>query len=308
MDGKENNQRYTITYYTDAPEDENVKEVINKATFDPDPDNPDDEIKMEEKVGVGIDAAKSGTYNASQGTITWVITVNAKQRNIAGAVLTDDMLTHAQENSIQVSPASGCQLGTDGSGKVSITFQPVNGEVNTNTYTITYTTAASPALAARTVSNTAHLKKGDHEEEVTAEVKIDSGGSVEKSSGTLTLSEDKTTGVLPWTVTIHVPAGGIPANTQLVDMMGRDSGENVYMTNLQVKAAVEAFCQALSIQPQDVTVEIADGIYWSPNQYDYSQIDSYTQAKFCKLTLTLLKIGFRRTDRLRIFPSLTTRL
>lgn len=289
VDGKENNQRYTITYYTDAPEDENVKEVINKATFDPDPDNPDDEIKMEEKVGVGIDAAKSGTYNASQGTITWVITVNAKQRNIAGAVLTDDMLTHAQENSIQVSPASGCQLGTDGSGKVSITFQPVNGEVNTNTYTITYTTAASPALAARTVSNTAHLKKGDHEEEVTAEVKIDSGGSVEKSSGTLTLSEDKTTGVLPWTVTIHVPAGGIPANTQLVDMMGRDSGENVYMTNLQVKAAVEAFCQALSIQPQDVTVEIADGIYWSPNQYDYSQIDSYTQAKFCKLTLTLLK-------------------
>ena len=244
---------------------------------------------MEKKVGVGIDAAKSGTYDASQGTITWVITVNAQKRNIAGAVLTDDMLTHALENSIQVSPASDYQLSTDESGKVSITFQPADGEVNTNTYTVTYTTAAGPALAARTVSNTAHLKKGDHEEEVTAEVKIDSGGSVEKSSGTLTLSEDKTTGVLPWTVTIHAPTGGIPANTKLVDMMGKDSGENIYMTNLQVKAAVEKICQALSIQPQDVTVEIADGIYWSPNQYDYSQIDSYTQAKFCKLTLTLLK-------------------
>lgn len=287
VDGKKNNQRYTITYYTDAPEDENVKEVINKATFDPDPDNPDDEIKMEEKVGVGIDAAKSGTYDASQGTITWVITVNAQKRNIAEAVLTDDMLAKALENSIQVSPASGYQLGTDGSGKVSITFQPVDGEVNTNTYTVTYTTAAGPALAARTVSNTAHLKKGDHEEKVTAEVKIDSGGSVEKSSGTLTLSQDKTTGVLPWTVTIHVPAGGIPANTQLEDRMDEDSG--VYMTNLQVKAAVEAFCQALNIQPADVKVDIADGIYWSPNQYDYSQIDSYTDAKFRKLTLTLLK-------------------
>lgn len=287
VDGKKNNQRYTITYYTDAPEDENVKEVINKADFDPDPDKPDDEIKMEKKVGVGIDAAKSGTYDASQGTITWVITVNAKQRNIAGAVLTDDMLTHAQENSIQVSPASGYQLSIDESGKVSITFQPVDGEVNTNTYTVTYTTAASPALAARTVSNTAHLKKGDHEEEVTAEVKIDSGGSVKKSSGTLTLSEDETTGVLPWTVTIHVPTGGIPANTQLEDRMDEDSG--VYMTNLQVKAAAEAFCQALGIQTQDVKVDIQDHVYWKEGKYDYSKIDSYTQAKFCKLTLTLLK-------------------
>ena len=287
VDGKKNNQRYTITYYTAAPEDENVKEVINKADFDPDPDKPDDEIKMEKKVGVGIDAAKSGTYDASQGTITWVITVNAQKRNIAGAVLTDDMLTHAQENSIQVSPDGGYERNTDADGKVSITFQPVDGEVNTNTYTVTYTIAAGPALAARTVSNTAHLKKGDHEEEVTAEVKIDSGGSVEKSSGTLTLSEDKTTGVLPWTVTIHVPTGGIPANTQLVDRMDEDSG--MYMTNLQVKAAVEAFCQALSIQPQDVKVDMQDHAYWEEVKYDYSQIDSYTQAKFCKLTLTLLK-------------------
>lgn len=288
VDGKKNNQRYTITYYTDAPEDENVKEVINKADFDPDPDKPDDEIKMEKKVGVGIDAAKSGTYDASQGTITWVITVNAQKRNIAGAVLTDDMLTHALENSIQVTPTSGYQLGTDGSGKVSITFQPVDGEVNTNTYKITYTTAAGPALAARTVSNTAHLKKGDHEEEVTAEVKIDSGGSVDKSSGTLTLSEDKTTGVLPWTVTIHVPAGGIPEGTVLEDSVGAGN-DDIYMTNDQVMKAVAAFCQALGIQAQDVKVDMQDHVYWEEVEYDYNQIGSYTDAKFRKLTLTLLK-------------------
>lgn len=317
VDGKKNNQRYTITYYTDAPEDENEKEVTNKASFDPDPENPGDEIEREAKVGVGIDAAKSGTYNASQETITWVITVNAKKRNIAGAELTDDMLTHALENSIQVSPASDYQLSTDESGKVSITFQPVDGEVNTNTYTVTYTTAASPALAARTVSNTAHLKKGDHEEKVTAEVKIDSDGSVDKSSGTLTLSEDKTTGVLPWTVTIHVPAGGIPANTQLVDRMDEDAG--VYMTNLQVKAAVEAFCKALDIQTQDVKVDIQDHAYWKEGEYDYSKIDSYTQAKFCKLTLTLLKdwipangqaqdISVTYDTTLRIDPAKTTQV
>lgn len=288
VDGKKNNQRYTITYYTAAPEDENVKEVINKASFDPDPDKPDDEIKMEKKVGVGIDAAKSGTYDASQGTITWVITVNAQKRNIAGAVLTDDMLTHALENSIQVTPTSGYQLGTDGSGKVSITFQSVDGEVNTNTYKITYTTAAGPALAARTVSNTAHLKKGDHEEEVTAEVKIDSGGSVDKSSGTLTLSEDKTTGVLPWTVTIHVPAGGIPEGTVLEDSVGAGN-DDIYMTNDQVMKAAAAFCQALGIQAQDVKVDMQDHVYWEEVEYDYNQIGSYTDAKFRKLTLTLLK-------------------
>lgn len=287
VDGKKNNQRYTITYYTDAPEDENVKEVINKADFDPDPDTPDDDIKMEEKVGVGIDAAKSGTYNADQGTITWVITVNAKKRNIAGAVLTDDMLTHAQANSIQVSPNSGYELKTDADGKVSITFQQVNGEANTNTYKITYTTAASPALVARTVSNTAHLKKGEHEEEVTAEVTIDSGGSVDKSSGTLTLSADKTTGVLPWTVTIRVPAGGIPKGTVLEDSIGAGN-KDIYMTNDQVKDAVVAFCEKLGIQTQDVKVDIADGIYWSPD-YDYKLIDSYTNVQFRKLTLTLLK-------------------
>lgn len=288
VDGKKNNQRYTITYYTDAPEDENVKEVINKADFDPDPDKPDDEIKMEKKVGVGIDAAKSGTYDASQGTITWVITVNAQKRNIAGAVLTDDMLTHALENSIQVSPDSGYERNTDADGKVSITFQPVDGEVNTNTYKITYTTAAGPALAARTVSNTAHLKKGDHEEEVTAEVKIDSGGSVDKSSGTLTLSEDKTTGVLPWTVTIHVPAGGIPEGTVLEDSVGAGN-DDIYMTNDQVMKAVAAFCQALGIQAQDVKVDMQDHVYWEEVEYDYNQIGSYTDAKFRKLTLTLLK-------------------
>lgn len=288
VEGKKNNQRYTITYYTDAPEDENVKEVINKADFDPDPDTPDDDIKMEEKVGVGIDAAKSGTYNASQETITWEITVNAKQRNIAGAELTDDMLTHALEGTIQVSPNSGYVLNKDAEGKVSITFQAIDGEVNTNTYTITYTTAASPALAARTVSNTAHLKKGDHEEKVTAEVKIESGGSVDKSSGTLTLSEDKTTGVLPWTVTIHVPAGGIPKGTVLEDSVGAGN-DDIYMTNDQVMEAVAAFCQALGIQAQDVKVAMQDHVYWEEVEYDYNQIGSYTDAKFRKLTLTLLK-------------------
>lgn len=318
VDGKKNNQRYTITYYTDAPEDENVKEVINKADFDPDPDKPDDEIKMEKKVGVGIDAAKSGTYDASQGTITWVITVNAQKRNIAGAVLTDDMLTHALENSIQVSPDSGYERNTDADGKVSITFQPVDGEVNTNTYTVTYTTAAGPALAARTVSNTAHLKKGDHEEEVTAEVKIDSGGSVEKSSGTLTLSEDKTTGVLPWTVTIHVPAGGIPKGTVLEDSAGAGN-DDIYMTNDQVMKAVAAFCQALGIQVQDVKVDMQDHVYWEEVEYDYNQIGSYTDAKFRKLTLTLLKdwipangqaqdISVTYDTTLRIDPAKTTQV
>ena len=289
VDGKENNQRYTITYYTDAPADETVKEVTNKAKFDPDPDpdNPDGEIEMKEKVGVGIDAAKSGTYDASQETITWEITVNAKKRNIAEAVLTDDMLTHAQENSIQVSPNSGYVLNKDAEGKVSITFQQVNGEANTNTYKITYTTAASPALVARTVSNTAHLKKGDNEEVVTAEVKIDSGGSVDKSSGTLTLSADKTTGVLPWTVTIHVPAGGIPKGTVLEDSIGAGNTD-IYMTNDQVKQAAAAFCKELGIQTQKVKVDIQEYV-WSPDQYEYSQIDSYTDVKFRKLTLTLLE-------------------
>lgn len=288
VNGNENNQRYTITYYTDAPADETVTEVTNKAKFDPDPDNPGDEIEKEASVGVGIDAAKSGTYNASQGTITWVITVNAKNRNIAGAVLTDDMLSQAIAGTIQVTPTSGYVLNKDADGKVvSITFQQVNGEANINTYKITYTTAASPALVARTVSNTAHLKKGEHEEEVTAEVTIDSGGSVDKSSGTLTLSADETTGVLPWTVTINVPAGGIPKGTVLEDSIGAGN-KDIYMTNDQVKDAVAAFCEKLGIQTQDVKVDIADGIHWSPN-YDYKLIDSYTNVQFRKLTLTLLK-------------------
>lgn len=288
VSGEKNNQTYTITYYTDVPESETLKEVTNKGKFDPDPDEPDDEIDFEKKVGVGIDAAKSGTYDRNQGTITWTITINSKNRDIAGAVLTDDMLSKALNGTIQISPDSGYERKTDENGQVSITFNPGEDGKNTNTYTITYQTKVDPALAARTVSNTAHLVKGDIEEEVTAEVRIDSDGSVEKSSGTLTLSEDKTTGTLPWTVTIHVPAGGIPAGAELTDSLGNGS-TNIYMTNLQVKAAVKALCDALGIQPEDVEVAISDAVYWSGTRYDYSLIDSYTDAQFRKLTIKLKK-------------------
>jgi len=286
VNGDKNNQTYTITYYTDLPEDDSVKTVENKATFDPDPDDPDDEIEMVETVGVGLDANKSGTYNRAEGTITWVITVNTKNRDIAGSTLTDDMLSQAIGN-IQVSPTDGYKLVTGEDGQVSINFLAVANGENTYTYTITYVTKADPAMVAKTVVNTAHLKKGDIDEEVTAEVKIGSDGSVSKSSGKLTLSEDETTGTLPWTVTIHVPAGGMPEGTVLKDELGDGNKLDMYMTNLQVKAAVEAFCKALDISVDDVEVGISDGIWWSGNTFKYSDIDSYTDVKFRKLTLTL---------------------
>lgn len=289
VNGEKNNQTYTITYYTDVPEDETKKEVSNKATFDPDPDTPDDEIEIVKNVGVGIDAAKSGTYNRSEGTITWTIEINSKERDIAGAVLTDDMLSQALDGTIQVSPAGGYELKTDGNGQVSITFLPVANGENTNRYKITYTTKAGPAMIGKTVTNTAHLRKGEIEEEVTAEVRIGSEGSVDKTAGTLTLSEDGTTGILPWTVTIHAPAGGMPAGTVLKDDVGDGNKLDMYMTNLQVKAAVEAFRTALGLAPEDMEVTVQDAIYYSPNTYDFGQIDSYENVKFRKLTIKLLK-------------------
>jgi len=290
VSGEKNNQTYTITYYTDVPESETLKEVTNKGKFDPDPDEPDDEIEFEKKVGVGIDAAKYGTYDRNQGTITWTIIINSKQRDIAGAVLTDDMLSQALPNTIQVSPDSGYERKTDENGQVSITFNPGEDGKNTNTYTITYQTKVDPALAARTVSNTAHLVKGDIEEEVTAEVRIDSDGSVEKSSGTLTLSEDKTTGTLPWTVTIHVPAGGMPKGTELVDRMGDQNRDDVYMTADQVRKAVQAFQTALGFQPSDMEVTLSNYVYRPPDKPDYyDNLDSYPDVKFRRITIKLLK-------------------
>ncbi|HBK04196.1 MAG TPA: hypothetical protein DDY87_07485, partial [Clostridiales bacterium] len=253
VNGEKNNQTYTITYYTDVPEDDSQKTVKNEATFDPDPENPGDEIKTEKTVGVGIDAAKSCTYDRNQETITWKIIINSKQRDIAEAVLTDDMLSQALPNTIQVAPNEGYEQKME-NGKVSIIFLAGEDGKNTNTYTITYQTKANPAMIAKTVSNTAHLVKGDIEEEVTARVKIDSDGSVSKSSGKLTLSEDGTTGTLPWTVTIHVPAGGMPQGTELVDWMGDQNRDDVYMTADQVRKAVQAFQTALGFQPSDMEV------------------------------------------------------
>ena len=284
VNGGKNNQTYTITYYTDVPDDETQKDVTNKATFDPGPENPGDEITPEKTVGVGIDADKKGTYSWNEKTITWTITINSKNRDIAGAVLTDDMLSQAIADTIQVSPDNYYELKTDENGQVSITFLAKEDGTNTDTYTIVYKTKADPALAARIVSNTAHLKKDEIEEDVTAEVKIGSDGSVDKSSGELTISEDEATGTLPWTVTIHVPGGGIPAGTELKDTMG---DANIYMTNVQVKEAVRRICQALNIGTDDVEVEISDAVHWSGSTFEYSMIDSYTNVQFRKLILKL---------------------
>ena len=289
VNGEKNNQTYTITYYTDVPEDDSQKTVKNEATFDPDPEEPGDEIKTEKTVGVGIDAAKFGSYDKSAGTITWKIIINSKQRDIAEAVLTDDMLSQALPNTIQVTPNEGYEQKME-NGKVSIIFLAGEDGKNTNTYTITYQTKANPAMIAKTVSNTAHLVKGDIEEEVTARVKIDSDGSVSKSSGKLTLSEDGTTGTLPWTVTIHVPAGGMPQGTELVDWMGDQNRDDVYMTADQVRKAVQAFQTALGFQPSDMEVNLSNYVYRPPDRPDYyDNLDSYPGVKFRRITIKLLK-------------------
>ena len=167
-DGK-NTQSYTIKYSTAVTEDENgtTSPVTNSATLSPGEGKEGTPIGSESTVKPDeIQLTKSGSYNTWDKKISWTITVNASKLNIAGAVLTDEMFSRLTVNDITIKKdgwdtniSGQYTINTNDDGKItSITFNAIGDTgVNTNQYTITYTTDEPQEWNDKTVHNEAKL-------------------------------------------------------------------------------------------------------------------------------------------------------
>ncbi len=209
--------------------------------------------------------SKKGAYNSADGTITWTITVNDNKMDIAGAWLTDDMLAQlAQGTDVKVEPGNGYQLVTDKDGKITgILFTDANGDgTNTNKYTITYRTTAQPGWNQQMVNNTANFTSPDGSSTAgaTGGVSIPGSGGVDKAHGTMAVSPDGTTGAIPWTVTVDVPAGGLPAGAVIEDSI---SGNGHWMTHEQAAAMLAGlrWADGTPVIVEEANVELKNSWY-----------------------------------------------
>lgn len=213
--GKNENQ-YTIVYYTPVDSNFNGTTVSNSATFDPTPDQPDDEITVDREVTVsGVGLNKWGSYDQTTGKINWTIEVNSNNRNIANAVLSDAAFGGLGESDITISPTSDYKYVKDGDTITGIRFLAVGttGE-NTQKYTITYSTVpetVNPGEETK-VSNTANLSPGDGGEGI--------GKTGEASVPALTVTKGGyyTDSKINWTVTVNAGHRDI-AGYELTDSM-----------------------------------------------------------------------------------------
>lgn len=319
-DGK-NTQSYTIKYSTAVTEDENgtTSPVTNSATLSPGEGKEGTPIGSESTVKPDeIQLTKSGSYNTWDKKISWTITVNASKLNIAGAVLTDEMFSRLTVNDITIKKdgwdtniSGQYTINTNDDSKItSITFNAIGDTgVNTNQYTITYTTDEPQAWNDKTVHNEAKLTLDGKETPGTADVPVSGDGSIAKNAGTGEISEDGTTMTIPWTVTLTIPKGGLPAGTTIVDDVTKgqwgNTNTNQWMTRSQITAWATNLTwtddsgnpvggtNTYNPPPEQVTFLASDG-----NTYTFKQINEYKApageegVNYEALTYTLFTIHF----------------
>lgn len=319
-DGK-NTQSYTIKYSTAVTENENgtTSPVTNSATLSPGEGKEGTPIGSESTVKPDeIQLTKSGSYNTWDKKISWTITVNASKLNMAGAVLTDEMFSRLTVNDITIKKdgwdtniSGQYTINTNDDGKItSITFNAIGDTgVNTNQYTITYTTDEPQAWNDKTVHNEAKLTLDGKETPGTADVPVSGDGSIAKNAGTGEISEDGTTMTIPWTVTLTIPKGGLPAGTTIVDDVTKgqwgNTNTNQWMTRSQITAWATNLTwtddsgnpvggtNTYNPPPEQVTFLASDG-----NTYTFKQINEYKApageegVNYEALTYTLFTIHF----------------
>ncbi len=318
-DGK-NTQTYTIKYSSAVTENEDgsIDPVTNTATLSPGDGKEGEPIRTESTVTPeNVQLTKRGEYSSWNGKINWTIVVNEGNRNIAGAILTDNAfgeltaadITIRDENWQTVSSAEYIINYENGQVK-SIAFNPIEStSANTKKYIITYSTDALPEWEDKTVNNEAKLSVKGKDIPGNATVTVPADGSVSKSVGAAEISEDGTTATIPWTVTLTVPKGGLPAGTTIVDDVTKNqygqNNTNQWMTRSQITAwatnliwtddsgKILGGTNTYNPPPEQVTFLASNG-----NTYTYKQISEYNapagegEVNFEALTYTLFTIHF----------------
>lgn len=255
-------KQYKVTYSYDVKNLDNVDyKFHNDVTASSQKDNtPTIEDKSSEDVEVknSYQISKSKTLKEENGKtkVTWTIKVNENRQNIFGAKVTDSMkigndpaldgLAQAV-GKIEVTPASGYHF-IDKDGKettipsqyAGIQFDRADDqtdEVNTNQYTIVYTTEHDLKNGKYTVANEAQfVKPGGSDGPTTGPIKADIAGrsnykEYDAATG-ITENADGTISI-PWKVTVDVSkVKTISQGTVLADKI---LGGNHVMTVAQAK-------------------------------------------------------------------------
>lgn len=249
---EKNTQTYTIKYSTVVTEntDGTISPVTNSATLSPGEGTDGTPVDAESTVTPeAVKLSKSGEDSRWNNTIKWTITVNEGYRDIAGAVLTDDMFGQLEQGTLKVFnenwneiPAGSDQytINTDSTGKITaITFNAEADGKNTNKYFITYTTTEYNQWDEHTVHNEAKLTLDGKDIPGTADVTVSGDGSVAKSAGTASVSADGTTLTIPWTVTLTIPKGGLAAGTSIMDDVTKNQWGNTNTNQWMSKEQIE---------------------------------------------------------------------
>lgn len=320
-DGK-NTQSYTIKYSTDVTEndDDTTSSVTNRATLSPGGEIDGEPIDSEATVKPDeVQLTKSGSFNWND-HIKWTITVNESKRNIAGAILTDEMFSQLTSSDIKVQDENWQEVSNDSGqytikededGKIKeIIFHAIDDTgVNTNKYVITYSTEAFREWNDKTVHNEAKLTLDGKEIDAPADVTVPGDGTVAKSAGTADISEDGTIMTIPWTVTLTIPKSGLPAGTTIEDDVTKNqwggTNTNQWMTRSQITTWATNLTwtddngnqvggtNIYNPPPEQVTFRASNG-----NTYTYKQISEYKapagegEVNFDELTYTLFTIYF----------------
>lgn len=265
-------KQYKVTYTYDVKNLDNVDyKFHNDVTASSQKGNtPTIEDKSSEDVEVknSYQISKSQTLKPENGKtkVIWTIKVNENGQNIFGAKVTDSMkigndpaldgLAQAVDK-IEVTPNSGYHFidkdgkeTTDTSQYAGIQFDNADGrtdEVNTNPYTIVYTTEHDLKNGKYTVANEAQfVKPGESDGPTTGAIKAEIAG---RNAGRSNYKEyDATTGItenadgtisIPWKVSVDVSkVKTISKDTVLADKILSD---NHVMTGTQAKAWGGAF-------------------------------------------------------------------
>lgn len=201
-----------------------------------------DEAKWDKTIENKYEIAKRGENDSENSRIKWTITLNAKNANIAGGKLTDEMLGMIKSGTdVTITPSNGAMIKRGADGKItSIDFEPVSNGKNTNQYTITYYTEAEQTWKDQIVRNTATFKPdGGDDVSGTGDVSI-KGGDVKKTKDSAVEAPDGKTAEVNWTVSLVIPDGKLPKTT-IKDSMSSShnwssgNGKGNYLTVKQIK-------------------------------------------------------------------------
>lgn len=243
---------YQVIYTYDVSNIQNQNyEIKNKVTASSDKDGTNgvkDTDEKTAKIKNSYTVSKAASSYAD-GKITWKIKVNENGADITDAVLSDILkagsnasqsgFDAAVDNKITIQPDNGYQWDKDENGQKTLKFIKIDGQPNTQSYEIVYSTEHKPEGTKYTVENTATLKPSGNKGGVSGSGSKEVGAiSVRKEASANDVKYENGKLVIPWKSTVdYANVSEAAKGTVFNDTIVVDGGRSVHvMTPAQAQA------------------------------------------------------------------------